>query len=176
MIGTSVIQRLCDDLPTHRQLDMETVLVAGATGYIGGRLVPELVARGYRVRIMVRRESEEMQLMWPEVEVVIADALYPDQLEQAMEGVHTAYYLIHSMLIGPHSFAEADLCAAHYFRIGAARQKVQRIIYLGGLGDRQSSLSSHLSSRMEVARELAAGSVPVTFLRASIIIGSGSAS
>lgn len=176
MIGTSSTQLLCDDLPTQRKLNLETVLVAGATGYIGGRLVPELIARGYRVRIMVRRESEEMQLLWPEVEVVIADALCEDQLERAMEGVHTAYYLIHSMLIGPHSFAEADRCAAHHFRLSAARQQVQRIIYLGGLGDRQSSLSSHLSSRMEVGQELAAGSVPVTFLRASIIIGSGSAS
>ena len=168
--------QLCDELPTRRTLDLETVLVAGASGYIGGRLVPELVARGYRVRVMVRSKVEALSDRWPNCEVVVADALNPSSLMIAMEGVHTVFYLIHSMLVGPKSFADADRSAARWVRESAEQQQVKRIIYLGGLGDKQDRLSPHLSSRMAVADELALGSVPVTFLRAAIILGSGSAS
>jgi uncharacterized protein YbjT (DUF2867 family) len=168
--------RLCDELPTHRTLDLETVLVAGASGYIGGRLVPELVARGYRVRVMVRSKVEAVSDRWSNCEVVVADALNPESLMAAMDGVHTVFYLIHSMLVGPKSFADADQAAARWVRESAEQQGVKRIIYLGGLGDKRDRLSPHLSSRMAVADELALGSVPVTFLRAAIILGSGSAS
>ena len=163
--------QLCDELPTRRTLDMETVLVAGASGYIGGRLVPELVARGYRVRVMVRSKVEALSDRWLNCEVVVADALNPNSLMIAMEGVHTVFYLIHSMLVGPKSFAETDRSAARCVRESAEQQQVKRIIYLGGLGDKQDRLSPHLSSRMAVADELALGSVPVTFLRAAIILG-----
>ena len=170
------IELLCSDLPTQSLPEMGTVLVAGATGYIGGRLVPELIARGYRVRVMVRAESPEHAERWPEAEMVVADALDEKEVDRALEGVHAAYYLIHSMLIGPKKFGDADTRAAGNFRQAAERQGVKRIIYLGGLGDMQTTLSTHLASRAEVAEEFRKGFVPTTILRAAIIIGSGSAS
>jgi uncharacterized protein YbjT (DUF2867 family) len=167
---------LCHDLPTNPRLNMGTVLVAGATGYIGGRLVPELIGRGYRVRVMVRAESPEHAERWPDAEMVVADALVKDEVVRALDGVDTAYYLIHSMLIGLHKFEDADTLAARNFRLAAEAQNVKRIIYLGGLGDTKTTLSTHLASRAQVAEEFSHGSVPTTILRAAIIIGSGSAS
>ncbi|MCF7847487.1 MAG: SDR family oxidoreductase [Kiritimatiellales bacterium] len=170
------IDLLCKDLSTSPRADVGIVLVAGATGYIGGRLVSELLARGYRVRVMVRAASPEHRDRWPEAEVVVADALDADSLGAALEGVHTAYYLIHSLLYGLDKFENVDIRAATNFRKAAEEKKVQRIIYLGGLGDTRTELSSHLGSRIRVAQELMAGAVPATILRAAIIIGSGSAS
>ena len=167
---------LCDDLPTSPCPEKGTVLVAGATGYIGGRLVPELIHRGYKVRVMVRAGSPEHRDRWPEAEVVVADALEKDQVMMALDGVHTAYYLIHSMLIGLHRFEDADLRAARNFREAAELRDVRRVIYLGGLGDTKTTLSPHLASRAKVAEEFARSRVPTTILRAAIIIGSGSAS
>ena len=167
---------LCEDLPTVPVPELGTVLVAGATGYIGGRLVPELIARGYSVKVMVRAASPEYQERWPEAEVVVADALDEAEVLHALEGVYCAYYLIHSMLIGQHRFADADTRAARNFRVAATTCAVQRIIYLGGLGDTGSDLSPHLASRLKVASEFKLGQVPTTILRAAIIIGSGSAS
>jgi uncharacterized protein YbjT (DUF2867 family) len=169
-------QFLCSDLPAQPWSDVGTVLVAGATGYIGGRLVPELLGRGYRVRVMVRAESPEHRERWPDIDVVAADALDMDEVTQALEGVDTAYYLIHSMLIGLHKFEDADILAARNFRQAAEQQGVKRIIYLGGLGDTRTTLSTHLDSRAQVADEFKRGPVPTTILRAAIIIGSGSAS
>ncbi len=169
-------QFLCSQLPTHPRTDVGIVLVAGGTGYIGGRLVPELLHRGYHVRVMVRAESPEHRERWPDVELVVADALDAGEVYQALEGVDTAYYLIHSMLIGLHKFEDADTLAARNFRQAAEQQGVKRIIYLGGLGDRKTTLSTHLSSRAQVADEFSCGTVPTTILRAAIIIGSGSAS
>jgi uncharacterized protein YbjT (DUF2867 family) len=166
----------CHDLPTSPLPELGRILVTGATGYIGGRLVPELLERGYRVRAMVRGIAPEVTLRWPDVEVAVADALDIDSLMQALEGVHTAYYLIHSLLLGQKKFASADIEAAINFREAAEKQGLKRIIYLGGLGDVQLDLSTHLKSRIMVAQELMLGSVPATFLRAAIIIGSGSAS
>jgi uncharacterized protein YbjT (DUF2867 family) len=167
---------LCRDLPTKSDPGVGPILVTGARGYIGGRLVPELLARGYRVRRMVRGHSQPFRDARPGAEDVIADALDPASLRRALEGIDVAYYLIHSMQLGPSEFAEADAKAAENFRLAAELAGVRRIIYLGGLGDARSELSTHLRSRMEVARELQAGPVPVTILRAAIIIGSGSAS
>ncbi len=166
----------CSDLPTKFQPQLGRILVTGASGYIGGRLVPELLARGYRVRIMIRTASPQYKLNWPDVEIVLADALKPDSLKIALEGIDTAYYLIHSLRLGPEKFAQADIEAASNFKKAAEEKQVKRIIYLGGLGDIRSSLSSHLRNRAEVAEELKRGRTPVTVLRAAIIVGSGSAS
>ena len=165
----------CHDLPSKSPSEMGKILVTGASGYIGGRLVPELLARGYRVRAMVRAISPVYGARWPAAEIVVADALDPKSMKTAMQDVHTAYYLIHSMLLGYEKFVKADLQAAVNFRKAAELAHVARIIYLGGLGDTRSPLSDHLHSRMKVAEELAKGKVPVTILRAAIIIGSGSA-
>lgn len=166
----------CDGLPTKPCPDLGRILVTGASGYIGGRLVPELLARGYRVRIVVRVDSPEYQSTWPGAEIVVADALNLEPLESALDGIDTAYYLIHSLQLGPKEFEAADLKAAVNFRKAATKGRIKRIIYLGGLGDVRVPLSSHLHNRMEVAAELVRGTVPVTILRAAIIIGSGSAS
>ena len=173
---TKTATLLCDDLPSEYRADMGTVLVAGASGYIGGRLVPELIARGYTVRVMVRAESPEHEERWPNAEVVVADALVEAEVNRALDGIDSAYYLIHSMLIGLNDFEDADTQAARNFRKAAEAQGVKRIIYLGGLGDTQTTLSTHLASRAQVAEEFSRGSVPTTILRAAIIIGSGSAS
>lgn len=166
----------CHDLPSPKQPAIGRILVTGASGYIGGRLVPELVARGYKVRVMVRAASPIYEKRWPGAEIIVADALQEDGLKTALQDVHTAYYLIHSLLLGPEKFAIADLQAAANFRRAAESLNVSRIIYLGGLGDTQTLLSDHLQSRMKVADELCSGKVPVTVLRAAVIIGSGSAS
>jgi len=166
----------CKDLPTAPVSDIGIILVTGAAGYIGGRLVPELIERGYRVRVMVRMYSDEYLERWPEAEVVIADALNVDQLKWALKDVSVAYYLIHSMLIGKRDFAESDLQAVTNFRRVAEERKLKRIIYLGALGETGRGLSNHLESRINVARFLKQGKVPTTILQAAIIIGSGSAS
>ena len=105
-----------------------------------------------------------------------ADALDPESLDRALQGIDTAYYLIHSLLLGPSRFSDADVRAAAHFRDAAERQGVRRIIYLGGLGDVRATRSPHLKSRMRIAQELSRGATPVTILRAAMIIGSGSAS
>jgi len=166
----------CHDLPSKPQSGIGKVLVTGASGYIGGRLVPELLARRYRVRVMVRAASPVYKDLWPEAEIVVADALEIDQLKIALEDIDTAYYLIHSLLLGLKEFVSADVQAARNFRKAAEEKKIKRIIYLGGLGDTRTQLSSHLQSRIQVAEELKRGKVPLTILRAAIIIGSGSAS
>jgi len=166
----------CQELQTLPQPTIGKILVTGATGYVGGRLVPELLARGYHVRVMVRAFSSEYQSRWPGAEIVVGDALDVISLASALEGIHTAYYLIHSLLGGHKKFAELDIRSATNFRLASAQQNVSRIIYLGGLGDIHSRLSSHLRSRQEVCAELMRGSTIVTALRAAIIIGSGSAS
>lgn len=166
----------CRDLPTRPLPDAGTVLVTGASGYIGGRLVYQLLARGYRVRAMVRASSTAYVNHWPDAEIVVGDALDQQSLDKALQGVDTAYYLIHSLLLGPSRFSAADVQAAVHFRDAAQRAGVRRIIYLGGLGDIRATRSPHLKSRMRIARELSRGPTPVTILRAAMIIGSGSAS
>ena len=153
------------------------VLVTGATGYIGGRLVPRLLASGFEVRCMTR-DPERLRLdPWrKQVEVVAADAMDPSSLSAAVEGCDAAFYFIHSMEGSRGSFAEEDRLAAKYFSVAAEAAGLRLIVYLGGLGEDRSDLSEHLSSRQEVGRILGAGSTPVTELRAAVIIGSGSIS
>ena len=122
----------CADLPSRPDPGIGTVLVTGASGYIGGRLVPELMARGYKVRVMVRTSSPEYARRWPGAEIVVADALDAASLGAALSGVGAAYYLIHSMLLGPEGFAAADIRAASNFRQAAEVGGAKRVVYLGG--------------------------------------------
>ncbi len=153
------------------------VAVVGATGYVGGRLVPELLAGGHQVRCLARNPSRLRGVPWSrDVELVTADVLVKESLGPALQGVDVLYYLVHAM---GHTgdFAESDRIGAENTRGAAEAAGVARIVYLGGLGeDDPEMLSSHLASRHEVGRILAAGTVPVTELRAAVIIGSGSAS
>ena len=166
----------CNDLPTIPKPEKGKILVTGATGYIGGLLVPELLARGYDMGVMVRAINPEMYKKWEGVEIVVADARDLNQLRVALDNIHAAYYLIHSLMLGPSKFESADIEIANNFRIISEEKKVSRIIYLSGLGIANTQLSQHLSSRQEVANELSKGNVSVTILRSAIIIGSGSAS
>ncbi|MFZ0013247.1 MAG: SDR family oxidoreductase [Acidimicrobiia bacterium] len=152
------------------------VLVTGATGYIGGRLVPRLREEGHDVRCLVRDRSKLESSPWrDDVEIVVADVLEPGTLPAALEGCDAAFYLIHSMDGGSEDFDQRDQTAAHNFAEAAAGSRLQRIVYLGGLGE-GADLSKHLSSRQSVGHILAQGETPVTELRAGVIIGSGSVS
>lgn len=166
----------CRDLSSKPLSQVGTILVTGASGHVGGRLVHELLARGYKVRIMLRGTSAMYESRWAGAEVAVADALNEERLKSALDGIDTAYYLIHSMRMGSKGFEAADIKASANFRKAAEEKDVKRIIYLGGLGDIRSSLSSHLCNRMEVAKELKKGKVQVTVLRAAVIVGKGSAS
>ncbi|MET8628946.1 SDR family oxidoreductase [Kitasatospora sp. NPDC004669] len=154
-------------------------LVTGATGYIGGRLVPELLSAGHRVRCLARDPGRLRDQPWrAEVEVAPGDVTRPGTLDGAFEGVDIAYYLVHSLGTGP-GFEDTDRRAARSFARAAAQSRVGRIVYLSGLmpaGVPEAELSPHLRSRAEVGRVLRTGGVPTAELRAAVIIGSGSAS
>ncbi|WP_238335050.1 SDR family oxidoreductase [Kribbella amoyensis] len=157
-------------------MDGQLVLVTGVTGYIGGRLVPELLKAGYRVRAMARNPRRLRDREWyDQVEVVEADAADRHQLDAAMEGVDVAYYLIHALGTGKR-FESRDRHTALTFGTAAREAGVGRIVYLGGLYPQQEELSPHLDSRREVGEILLASGVPTTVLRAAVILGSGSAS
>jgi uncharacterized protein YbjT (DUF2867 family) len=154
----------------------ETILITGATGYIGGRLVPYLLEKGYPLRLLVRDPERLKGRPWEnQVEIVQGDVLKPETLVKAMAEVRAAYYLIHSMS-GHEDFHQRDLDAARNFSAAAKTVGVEQIIYLGGLGDPQADLSKHLKSRQETGLALKESGVPVTEFRAAIIVGSGSIS
>jgi uncharacterized protein YbjT (DUF2867 family) len=148
------------------------VLVAGASGFIGQRLVKALLAAEVPVRCLVRRESQ----LPAGVEIVKADLLEPLTLPAALEGVDTVYYLVHSMAAGRSGFERRDRQAAENFTRAATEAGVRRVIYLGGLGETGPELSGHLQSRLEVASILQCGAFATTFLRAAVIFGAGGAS
>ena len=153
-----------------------TVLVSGATGYVGGRLVPCLLREGYTVRCFVRDAKRLRAQPWGDrVEVAVGDALDPETIDPAMRGVRAAYYLIHSLGAGD-DFAERDRNAATFFREAAERKGVERILYLGGIRPKGKRQSEHLKSRMETGDVLRDGPIPVTEFRAAQIVGSGSLS
>lgn len=153
-----------------------SVLVIGATGYIGGRLVPELLAAGHRVRCLARTPAKLADRAWhDDVEVVAGDVLDADSLAGTFDGIDVVHYLVHSM-DGQGDFRDRDRRAAANVQEACAAAEVSQIVYLGGLGSPDDNLSSHLQSRHEVGQVLADGPVPVTELRAAVIIGSGSAS
>jgi uncharacterized protein YbjT (DUF2867 family) len=149
------------------------VLVFGASGYIGSNLVPHLCARGHRVRASARNRKVIEGRLWEQVDCVCADALRPETLPAVLAGVDTAYYLVHSMAAG-HDFGRLDLEAAANFRDAAAAAGVRRIVYLGGLIPEDPE-SEHLQSRLETGECLRKGPVPVTEIRAGMIVGPGSA-
>lgn len=151
------------------------VLLTGASGYVGGRLLGALERRGLRVRCLARRPDELKERVGPSSEVVAGDVLDRASLDTALRGVDVAYYLVHSMGASG-SFEDADREAATNFGQAARAAGVERIVYLGGLGSERQGLSPHLRSRQEVGEILRASGVPVLELRASIVIGSGSLS
>ena len=156
------------------------ILVTGGTGYVGGRLIPRLLTAGSKVRAMARSPERLLCRPWgrhPNIEVVTGDALDREAFINGARGCGTAYYLIHSMNAQKGKFAEADRTAAQNLVAAAEQNRLTRIIYLGGLGEQgHEALSKHLKSRHEVEKIIMAGSVPVTNLRAAMILGSGSAS
>lgn len=158
--------------------DLMRILVVGASGYVGGRLVPLLAQHGHEL-ILLSRSPRVLAERFPNAKVVAGDLLDPGSLDSALHGLHgidVAYYLAHSMAAGEAGFAARDRAAARHFAEAAARVGVGRIVYLGGLGDDSPELSHHLASRHEVGSELAAHGVPATEFRAAVVIGSGSAS
>jgi len=152
------------------------VLVTGATGYIGGRMVPRLLEMGYRVRCMVRDPTRVQGRAWQgDVQIVQGDVLQANTLGAAMQGVHTAYYFVHSLAAGS-DFHARDLDAANNFAAAARDAAVQRIIYLGALAHTSHILSEHLRSRQQTGDALRRSGVPVTEFRAGVIVGTGSLS
>ena len=156
---------------------IKRVLVTGVTGYVGGRLVPRLLESGYLVRVLVRGDAGRLagREWMDQVEVAVGDVLEPASLIAALKDVDAAYYLIHSMTDSS-EFSSRDQQAAQNFAQAAAANGVQRIIYLGGLGQSDAELSLHLRSRHETGAALRTAGVPVTEFRAAIIVGSGSIS
>ncbi len=153
------------------------ILVTGANGYIASRLIPRLLEKGYRVRVVAREPERLAGRMWlRDVEAMRADVHQPEGLRAACEGVHTAYYLIHSMASG-RGYTRIELESARLFATEAERAHIQHIIYLGGLADPNAkNLAPHMRSRIETGQVLRQGRVPVTEFRAGVIVGPGSIS
>ncbi|WP_020677142.1 SDR family oxidoreductase [Geopsychrobacter electrodiphilus] len=161
------------------EVSTKPIFVAGATGYIGGRLLPRLLDSGYQVRALVRAPEKLRDRPWaqhPNLSIIKGDVLDSDALIQAIAGCRAAYYLVHSMSPEVKDFSVTDRTAARNMVVAAEAANLEQIIYLSGLGEEQSELSHHLQSRTEVGNILRQGAVPVTILRAAMIIGSGSAS
>ncbi len=160
-------------------MSQSKILLSGATGYIGGRLAPRLLERGYRLKCISRSREKLISRPWARderIEVVQCDAGDAQGLAKAIHGCSAAYYLVHSMNAAGPGYRDRDRELAQIFGQVAAGAGVERIIYLGGLGETGEGLSEHLASRREVEKALGDAGVPVTVLRAAMIIGSGSAS
>lgn len=155
--------------------DRRLILLTGVTGYVGGRLSRVLAERGGRIRCMARFPENLKSRVPAGAEVVAGDVMDPASLDRALSGVHTAYYMVHSMASGA-AFEEMERRGAANFGDAARRAGVSRIIYLGGLGDSRKELSPHLRSRQRVGGILRESGVQVVEFRASVVIGSGSLS
>ena len=152
------------------------VLVTGATGYIGGRLVPRLLAAGHEVRVLVRRPDRLHEVPWAaSVDVVTGDLADPAAVDAATAGMEAVYYLVHSMG-GRGDFEQTELAIARTVAEAASRNGVRRIVYLGGLHPEGERLSRHLRSRAQVGEVLLGSGVPTIVLQAGVVIGSGSTS
>jgi uncharacterized protein YbjT (DUF2867 family) len=150
-------------------------VVFGATGYLGARLVPELLSAGHNVRVMARTPAKLDAVPWRrDVEVVEGDVTEPGQVQQALDGQQVLYYLVHSMLES--DFVDLDARAAKIVADAAAHAGLARIVYVGGIIPDEQELSDHLASRAEVGRLLHESGIPTVELRAAAIIGAGSAS
>lgn len=157
----------------------ELITITGTTGYIGGRLAPRLLEAGYAIRCLSRFPAKLRDRSWassPDVEIVQCDLANVDSLANQLEGCTAAFYLVHSMTSAKRKYAEQDQRLAHCFAQAARKAGLGRIIYLGGLAETAENLSKHLTSRREVESALASTGVPLTVLRAAMVIGSGSAS
>jgi uncharacterized protein YbjT (DUF2867 family) len=160
-------------------IDTGRILVLGATGYIGSRIIPRLLEAGYRVRALARTPEKLAGRPWahhPQLEIVRGDLFDLPSIQAACKGCRAAYYLVHSMNPETGDFAAADRQAAENFAQVAESAGLENIVYLSGLGDTDAGLSHHLRSRSETGEVLRQWQVPVTILRAAMIIGSGSAS
>jgi uncharacterized protein YbjT (DUF2867 family) len=158
---------------------MLQIAIAGATGYIGGRLAPRLLAAGHTLRCLVRSSNKLADRKWsnqPGVEIRQVDLTDQPAVTEALRGCDAAFYLVHSMMATDGEYSRRDLDLATAFAEAARTAGLPRIIYLGGLGETGEGLSEHLASRREVENALGSTGVPVTVLRAAMIIGSGSAS
>jgi len=155
---------------------MSKIVVIGGSGYVGGRLVGRLLKDGHSVRCLVRDPRKLLGRDWPGVEIFKGNILDRESIATAMAGYDIVYYLVHSISAGAEQYAELDRKGASIVREVAALSGVKRIIYLGILGNRNSTLPPYHRSRNEVGEILASGSVPVTEFRAAMIVGSGSAS
>ena len=163
-------------MPTSESADQPIILLTGGSGYVGGRLIPLLEQQGVRLRCLARNPDKLRSRVQAATEIVQGDVLDPPSLDQALQGVHTAYYLVH-LMSGSKDFEKEDRQAATNFAEAAKKAGVRRIIYLGGLGDdADPKLSPHLRSRHEVGKILRDSGVETIEFRASLVIGTGSLS
>jgi uncharacterized protein YbjT (DUF2867 family) len=152
------------------------IMVSGASGFFGSKLVPSLLDAGHYV-VCVSRDARQLSLQFPRrVHIVEADALKPESLDGIFRGIDVAYYLIHSLHAGESGFGQVDQAAAHNFATAAKAASVQRIIYLDGLGDRDGDLSPHPRIRQEIRQALREYGPPLTEFRSAVVVGAGSTS
>lgn len=163
-------------------LNEDRVLIVGATGFVGRRLIPELIKKKRSLRLLARtpEKAAAIKSSGGDIEVIQGDLLSGEGLGDALRDIHTAYYLVHSMggksIFKNTEYAEKDKEAARNFISAANKEGLKRIIYLGALGESGDNLSEHLKSRAEVATILSSGTPAATILRAAVIIGAGGAS
>lgn len=163
--------------PSTSSNEQRVILVTGANGYIASQLIPRLLDRGYLVRCLVRDSAHLRDRLWfGQVQVCQGDVTIPETLRSALQGVTTAYYLVHSMASGGNHYAEKDLSAAREFALQAQGAGVDQIIYLGGLANPDTKIARHLLSRIHTGDSLRSGGVPVIEFRAGVIVGPGSIS